>query len=235
LEPRQRSQRPSGLLAGGIRRLDAYLRRKEGIFEFTNDPNGVLRVSIEPAAEEFALSDGTRVHKGEAVCVLHFWNEQLPAIPTTGPDLQWAMAMRRRMGQSLRALARAIDSDPRLRSARAFGGTAVFVSRHGENQVARLAGRYGFEHIPSIRTPSIGQRLHRLGENILVLGLQWAFNPGGLRGKPFMRPRERLWMSRQTLLSRHGADATAYSQHSRSHKKSTRKRELSRAGGRSAG
>ncbi|HSZ56096.1 MAG TPA: bacteriohopanetetrol glucosamine biosynthesis glycosyltransferase HpnI [Tepidisphaeraceae bacterium] len=201
--------RPGGPLAMAIRRLDAHLRKKQGIFEFTSDPRCMFRVSIDPASETLLLSDGTQVRQGDPVCVIHLWNEQLPMTPRSGVDLRWGVTLHRRLAWSVAALAEAADRDPRLRTARAFGGTAAFVSRQGDSQVARFASRFGFEFIPSLRKPSFRQRLHHLGQNVLVLGLQWAFNPGGLRGKPFMRPRERLWMSRQELLARSKPDEPA--------------------------
>jgi ceramide glucosyltransferase len=203
LKPKIRSKRPGGLLAAAIRRLDAHLRKKQGIFEFTHDPTCMLRVSVEPAREEFTLSDQTRIRVGDPVCVLHLWNEQLPAVPKEGVDLKWAAGLRRRLARSLIELAEVVDRDTRLLGARAFGAIAVFPTR----DAARLADRYGFDVVVFERRPSLWEWLHHLGENILVLGLQWAFNPGGLPGKPFMRRRNPMWISRQKLVDRYRPEA----------------------------
>jgi hypothetical protein len=72
-----------------------------------------------------------------------------------------------------------------------------------------MAGRFGFEWFPESRRRGIGKRIHEFGENILIVGLQWVFNPGGLRGKPFSRPREPLWISRQTLMKKRGPASNA--------------------------
>lgn len=148
------------------------------------------------------LADGTRVEAGDPVGVLHLWNEHLPTIPREGPDLRWAINMRQGMARSMSQLAEAVGRDARLASVKAFGGNAVLVSHKGDAQVARVAGRYGFEWVTLDRGPMLWQRFHQFWENFLVLGLQWAFNPGGLRGKRFIRPREPLWISRDILVSK---------------------------------
>ncbi|HXE55383.1 MAG TPA: bacteriohopanetetrol glucosamine biosynthesis glycosyltransferase HpnI [Tepidisphaeraceae bacterium] len=195
---------PSGLLAGIFRRVDAHLRKKQGIFEFTDDPECAVRMSVEPAAYDVNLSDGTRVKKGDRVGVIHFWNDHLTRMPAEGPDLTWAIAMRRQLVHSFRLLAAAAQTDPRLMDLPLFGGTAVFASREGEKTVDRVVSRFGFEWVEVPPRNSLFQRLHDFGENFLFWGLMRAFNPGGLRGKKFVRPREPLWMSRKTLLAKYG-------------------------------
>jgi hypothetical protein len=151
---------------------------------------------------DMELADGTRIRAGEPVGVLHLWNEHLLRIPPDGADLRWAMAMRRLMQFTLRELATASTVDPRLARARAFGGTALFASRGGSSHVASMAARFGFEWIPEMRKPSLLRAIHDFFQNFLVFGLVWAFNPAGLRGKGFIRPRDRLFLSRQALLDR---------------------------------
>ena len=196
---------PDGLVARAIRRLDAHLRRKQGIFEFCDDPRCLMRVSLEPAEMDLEFADGTVVHAGEPVGVVHFWNEHLLTIPSDGPDLRWATAMRRSMQFTLHQLALALRTDPRLARAGAFGGTALLSSRGGPSQIAKMAARFGFEWVSDKRKPSVWRGIHDFFQNFLVFGLEWAFNPAGLRGKDFLRPREPLYLSRQTLLERYGA------------------------------
>ena len=43
--------------------------------------------------------------------------------------------------------------------------------------------------------------------SFLLVGLLWAFNPAGMKGKGFFRPREPIWMSRSTLLNKHAGKA----------------------------
>jgi ceramide glucosyltransferase len=199
---------PDGLVARAIRRLDAHLRRKQDIFEFCDDPRCLLRTSLEPAEMDLEFADGTRVTAGEMVGVVHLWNEHLLTIPPGGADLRWAMAMRQSMQFTLRQLAAISRTDPRLARAKAFGGTALFVSRGGPSQIVKMASHFGFERIPDNRKPSLLRRVHDFFQNFLVFGLQWAFNPAGLRGKAFLRPRESLYMTRDALLERYDAAST---------------------------
>jgi len=199
--------RPNGILARIVRRLDAHLRRKQGIFEFWDDAECMLRLSVAPAEVGLVLSDGTRVEAGEPVGILHFWNEHLPVIPAGGPDLRWAIAMQKAMSLSLRQLAEAMERDPRLRGLTAFGGNAVLVSRNGSGHVARLARRFGFEWIMPQQKPTFWRRFHDFWENFLLLALQWTFNPVTLRGKGFFRPRQPLWISRRSLRRMDGPES----------------------------
>jgi ceramide glucosyltransferase len=206
LEPPSESRLRTGPLARSVRRLDAYLRRRQRIFEFTENPRCILRANVMPAKHDIEFPDGTVVHANSPVAILHLWNEHLPTIPPEGPDLRWAMELRKSLLFSLRQLARAARYDPRLASAQAFGGPANFVSRGGVVQVARMAARYGFDSLPpAAGANTLGQRIHDYFEDFLVLGLQWAFNPVSLRGKSLHRPRESLWMTRKELLQRYNA------------------------------
>lgn len=209
LEPLARPRRPGGLLARAVRRLDAYLRVRQGIFEYSDDEKCLLRVSVEPAQAGFDLRDGTHICVGDPVCVIHLWNEHMTVIPPTGPDLTWAITFRRAMGRSFAQLAVAAQKDPRLLGAKAFGADAVFVSRKGDEPVAKVLAHFGFEWVTPDRKPTVWKKLHQFGENFLLLALLWAFNPSGMKGKSFFRPREPIWMSREMLVRKHGSDRRA--------------------------
>jgi hypothetical protein len=68
------SRSPARLLVWG---LDAILRRVYGVWEFTQNPQCILRVSVERIPLAFTLSDGTVLHKGDLCCVTHLWNESV--------------------------------------------------------------------------------------------------------------------------------------------------------------
>jgi hypothetical protein len=70
-----------------------------------------------------------------------------------------------------------------------------------------MASRFGLECLPDRRKRSLLRSVHDFFQNFLVFGLQWAFNPGGLRGKDFIRSRDPLYMTRKTLLDRYGEGA----------------------------
>lgn len=81
--------------------VDALLRFYHGIYEFTDDPDCVLRVAYSHARGAMRLSDGTQIGAAQSVGALHLWNEHLPRYSERGPDVGWACEMRRRVLRSL--------------------------------------------------------------------------------------------------------------------------------------
>src|ERR1700759_1585764 len=73
---------PDELWAGSVAWADGILRSYYGIYEFTDDPDCVLRVGLGQARAPVLLSDGTDLQLGELVGTLHFWNEHLPRYST---------------------------------------------------------------------------------------------------------------------------------------------------------
>ena len=59
--------------------------------------------------------------------------------------------------------------------------------------------RYGFEAIVQSGQMSIGERLHRFGENILISLIILAHNPGALRSDTLRRVRLPIYLSRRML------------------------------------
>ncbi|MGH7212294.1 MAG: hypothetical protein ACREF1_12645, partial [Acetobacteraceae bacterium] len=83
-----------------MRGADMALRRWYGVREFTDDPACLLRLALAPAPHAVTLSDGTRVEAGETVAILHIWNEHIPRFRRGGPDMGWAIDIRRRVLRS---------------------------------------------------------------------------------------------------------------------------------------
>ncbi len=177
--------------------LDAVLRRGYGILEFTQDPACIFRIERRPARRARTFTDGTVLRPGDPILVLHFWNDHLPQMPPSGPDLRWAVAFHRRLRHSLRLLARYLEENP-AREARALYGR-LFLALDAPAQ-ARALERLGFE--VDLVPPPAGLA-GRLGA-FLVRGythlLAWAYNPGSVRAAPvWRRPMLEVWMSRSTL------------------------------------
>jgi hypothetical protein len=192
---------PDELWVGSVRRVDAWLRSYYGIYEFTEDPTCVLRIGRSEAREPVLLLDGTYVDIGEPVGTLHFWNEHLPRYSERGPDLGWACAVRDRVMYSLRAFTEYIEGDHAWREVRAIRTETALPARLGALQIARVFQRYGFERVPT--DPSLAERLHGVGECVVLWALTRAFNPAALPRQPFLRDRHELWISRATLLLRY--------------------------------
>jgi hypothetical protein len=192
---------PDELWAGSVAWADAMLRSYYGIYEFTDDPNCVLRVGLGEARAPVSLSDGTNIEVGELVGTLHFWNEHLPRYSERGPDLAWACAVRDRVRCSLGAFSEYVERDPGWQNVRAIRTETAIPARLGASQIMRVFQRYGFERVPSEH--SLLARLHGLGECVVLWALTRAFNPAALPRQPFLRDRHELWISRAALLLRY--------------------------------
>jgi len=187
-------------LGRAVRGVDALLRYRYGIQEFTDDDTCILRYSTALAGREVRLSDGTLVHAGDSVLELHFWNEHLPVMPSEGPSAIWANLMKRRIRQSLATVAARLDDDRNLDAIVALHGSPTFASRLGAVQMARTAHRFSFDLIAPDGQPELRERIHLLFDSMLLWGLTWTFNPAGLRSKGLLRHRYQLWISRAKLL-----------------------------------
>jgi hypothetical protein len=193
---------PNDFWAESMGWLDAAIRVYYGIYEFTSDPDCILRVAMARARTPVALADGTRIELGERVGTLHCWNEHFPRYPVGGPDLGWACAIRRKVRISLCELADHVADEPGWRDVRALCAEAALSTRLGWPQVQRVAERYAFERVaPGV---SLLQRLHALGEGLTLWGLTRAFNPAALPHQPFLRDHHQLWISRASLVARYG-------------------------------
>src|SRR3974377_936536 len=108
---RSRYSRPR--LAKVLFALDARLRPRPAVFEYTRDPRCVFRLDINRSARALVLRDGTRVQPGQRIARLHFWNEQIPSMSPNGATIAWARQMQRAIAGSLVELARylALRSD----------------------------------------------------------------------------------------------------------------------------
>jgi hypothetical protein len=188
---------PDDLWAGSVAWVDGIIRSCYGIYEFTDDPDCVVRVALGEARGAVLLSDGTGVQVGDLVGTLHFWNEHLPRYSEKGPDLGWACLVRDRVIYSLCAFSKYIEHEPAWRDVRAIRAETALPARLGTDQIARVFRRYGFERTPS--DDSWLARLHGLGECFVLWGLTRAFNPAALPRQPFLRDRCELWISRERL------------------------------------
>ena len=73
-------------MRGLVRRLDAFLRSRSGIFPCADREDCLLQLQISGASRSLAFPD-QEIGVGEPVLLLHLWNEHLPLLPPDGPDL----------------------------------------------------------------------------------------------------------------------------------------------------
>jgi len=195
--PAARRDRAWVALVGGA---DAVLRRWYGVYEFTDDPNCLLRVALRRARVPVVLAEGLVIGAGSPIGLLHFWNEHLPPFPPHGPDICWAKGVEHRFEHSLRLLATHVEGNPAWAGVRALRGHAALSGGMRPAQMRRVASHYGFE-IAALDLAGLAA-LHAFGQNFLLWALARAFNPGALTRQPFRRPRTELWISRETLRAR---------------------------------
>ena len=81
--------------------LDRWLRRREGVFEYSHKPDCIFRAQLGRLSSDVLLSDGTFGRPGDRVIDLHLWNEQIPAIPVPGYSLAWGCRFNRSFEKSL--------------------------------------------------------------------------------------------------------------------------------------
>lgn len=199
-EPGQKST-PKGLLARLVRAIDAFLRRRMGVWDFADDPDCIFRLALGHAPRDVVLDDGTRVARGERVAILHLWGDHMPTIPASGADLAWARRVTRALDHSLRLLAEHVAANPALADVPAIGNDTTFPYTPG---TVRMLERIGFSVLEPVAPSGPIQRLVLLGARVWTWLLRHAYNresAAGLRlGDLGTRP---LWMSRTTLLERH--------------------------------
>ena len=179
--PANRRKRP--LWAEFIFALDRWLRRRQGVFEYTHDPECIFRIQLQRLRSEVVLSDGTFGRPGDQVIDLHLWNEQIPAVPVAGPSLAWGRRFNRCSAESLHELARFLMNEPDLLD------ITIIRARAGLDALHRIAARHEFEAILEPVSLSPWECVHWFGENILYWLLTLACNSGGAWPKTFWRSR----------------------------------------------
>lgn len=188
-------------LSWAMRRVDAVLRRRLGIVEFSDDPECVFRISRRVLPAAVVLPSGASVAAGQAIIDVHLWNERLPAIPTEGSTTAWAVAFGRRLQYSFGLLADYIVRDPQRRDIVAIAAEPVFPARLGPDALTRLCRRLGWEILP----PEKRGRLAVWLDNVLIWLLILVFNREGSRGRGLSHGRIEVWMTRARLLDRYAA------------------------------
>lgn len=182
-----------------VSRLDAWLRRRQRVFEYTWARDCIFRMAIDRFDHDVGLPDGVQLRSGDRVVNLHLWNEQVPPVPAAGATIAWARQMNRGLAVSLHHLAKYLAARPDLDDIKAIRANMGFGTAQQGQQLARISGRYGFEPAPKGGFVSRGAAIHRFGENILISLMVLARNAAALRRDSLWRDRIEVFLSRPAL------------------------------------
>jgi hypothetical protein len=164
----------------------------------------MLRVARGRAERAMTLGGGVVVARGDPILELHFWNERLPQAAATR-GLGWGGRFGRQLIRSFGELADAMKDDPRISDAVAIRGRLAFAAARNRDDTRRFAHWFGMETPAEAAPLPLGRRLHDAAEDIWLVALSYAFNPGCLRDRQLSRRRDDLWISTAALMARYGA------------------------------
>jgi hypothetical protein len=189
------------LLEQAVFGLDRWLRRRQGVYEYTADPACLFRINQGEAEQTLTLADGTRLRPGDPILNLHLWNEHMLPMPAQGPTIGWARQTHRAVDCSLRELARWLVQQPDLDEIAALRADMRIGTADQTQQLVRITARYGFESA-AIRVET--GSLRQLAENILMCLLVLAANPAAIRTDVLWRDHALVYLSRAALERRFG-------------------------------
>jgi hypothetical protein len=204
IEPSRPGRSGPPWFARAVLGFDRWLRRINGIYEYSTHPHCAFRIMITCAGREISLPDGTRLHAEHRIIELHIWNEQFPCFPEDGATLGWGRQVSRRVDISLRELARYLAAAPDLADIGAIRADTRLAGPATTAQLLRICRRYGFERGPDPGRPSLLEWCRVLGENIFIALLILAHNARAFRPAGIWRNRVQMFLSRADLERRYG-------------------------------
>jgi len=191
-------------LAETIFALDARLRRRYGIIEYSDHRSCVFRLQIARSGRRLTLADGTVLAPGDRIAILHFWNEHIPPVPQNGTTILWARQLQKGISISLRELARYLSSRPDLNNVRVISGDVPSATKAQWQQIEHIMAYYGFETVMGSAPLPLRERIHRFGENVLISLIVFARNAAALRLDTLSRVRVPIYLSRGALEQKFG-------------------------------
>lgn len=189
------------LLRAAIRKFDVWMSRRIGVAPFSDDPLCIMRIQSAGAAHDLTLPEGT-IPRGADVLLLHAWNERMPPIPSSGPDLAYAVRFRRMTVASLKLIARHISSTPQLHAVQAVGGVTAHISLEQARGGRAMLEHLGFTLMPYHRPcGAFGE----FWENFYTWWLMWTYNPASTRHRKLWDlQRTEFWMTKDRFLEKYG-------------------------------
>lgn len=191
----ERTSPKPGWLARLVFGLDAWLRRRMGVFEYSSDPDCIFRIELRRLNNAITHCDGTALLAGDEIIQLHFWSERIPQYDGAGATFQWARRFHRGLDFSLREFL----SKRNLQAVQGVRAEVALGTAEHMDQVLRFCGHLGFRPVQETAPVKIRSRLHRFGENILISLLILAHNRRAFRMDCLRRSRADVFLTRATL------------------------------------
>ena len=188
-------------LGAAVFALDSRLRRVRGVFEYSMEPGCLFRIQRTVADQSVVFPDGTVLNVGDPILELHVWNEHVPPIGRQGPTLAWGRQFGQAIDRSLWALTDYLRRNADLDPIKAVRADMSLRSAERGDDLAKLAGRFGFHFVPTDHKRPRGFR--RLGHRILMFLLVAASNPNAARAPVFRRDLTVAYLTRRLLESRY--------------------------------
>ena len=184
-----------------IRRFDDWLSHVEDVEPFTDDSQCIMRIQIGQIHHGIAFSD-QMIRSDSRALFIHFWNERMPVIPDTGPDLAYGLKFQRLIVYSMKLIAKHIQSNPSLDDIQVVGGITTFISREQADGGRALFQHLGFMIFPYHRTlGAFGE----FWENFYGWWLMWTYNPVSAQYRKMLEMQHtEFWMTRKIFLDRFG-------------------------------
>jgi hypothetical protein len=188
-------------MRAAIRLIDTLVRKSEGVYEFSDDPECILRFQHKRATHSVTIGKD-RILKGEPVLEVHAWNERMPRLLKEGATLEWALQLRRRVIHSFKGVAKVMLQDHQYSRVRAVCGTSALFSFSAHTGGTRLMQHLGFAVLPYHRP--LG-KFGEFWENFFSWWLMWTYNDASLHSREFWRlQRTEIWMTADEFIRRYG-------------------------------
>ncbi|NJD59029.1 MAG: hypothetical protein C3F13_17135 [Anaerolineales bacterium] len=188
-------------LRAGVRLIEYLVRKSLHVFEFTDDPECILRIQLLSAPHSVDVGR-VKISTGDVILAIHAWNERMPKLPVEGPTLEWGVRLRRLVIHSFEAVAREIQKGGKYSQVRAVYGESTIFSFSEHTGGLRMIQRLGFTILPyHSQTGKFGE----FWSNLFSWWLMWAFNDASLRSRNFWKmERTEAWYMVDDFVKRFG-------------------------------